>query len=576
MTTVDNTASPADPGLELLARAAQCRAQLTAPGAPFELVSVQVGDQWLPAYRHAFATLPALIDAGRVHGEREFMVYEGDRWSFTRFFSAVDALAGRLQAEHQVRAGDRIAIAMRNRPEWAVAFAAVALLGAVPAPLNSFGLRDELLANLRDLRPRWLICDADRFAHVSADLGGLDCRAVVVDGAAGQGAVAWSALIAPDAPVVQPLTLGSDDTALILFTSGASSQAKGVLSSQRSVCQALYNIDYIGAISALTSPEVVANLMARGLQPTTLTAVPLFHVSGLHAQLLASLRNGRRLVFMRRWDPARALALIQSEKITQFNGAPAMVMQLLAQPDFDDLAVTGSLGGIGFGGAGLPQRLIDDVLTRCGDSMSGIGFGLTETNGVGAAASGALFQLRPHAAGLPSPIIEIRVADFDGTPLPAGEAGELWLRGVTVMQGYLQQADATAQAMQGGWFRSGDIGVVDADGFIRVVDRIKDVINRSGEKIAAAEVESCLLQHPGLVEAAVFGQPDDQTGEAIVAVVVLAAGATLTADDVRAHVAARLAAYKVPVRVYLRSNILPRNPAGKMLKTTLKREYAPG
>ena len=559
---------------DLLALAARCREQLTAPGAPFELVPVELNGQTFATYRNAFATLPELLNAGRVHGEREFLVYEGDRWTFERFYQAVDALAGRLQAEHGVKAGERVAIAMRNRPEWAVAFVAVALLGAVPAPLNSFGLREELLSGLRDVQPRWLICDAERFAHVQADLPALACRAAVVGGAQGQGDAAWPALIAPGAPVPQPPTLALDDAALVLFTSGASSHAKGVLSTQRAVCQAMHNIDYIGTMAAMTSPDMVKAMMARGLQPTTLTAVPLFHISGLHAQLLTSLRHGRRLVFMHRWSPAQALQLIQTEKITQFNGAPSMVMQLLAEPGFDDPLVTGSLGGVGFGGAGLPQRLIDDMLERRANAMAGTGFGLTETNGVGAASSGLLFKLRPHTSGLLSPIIELRVAEFDGTPLPEGEAGELWLRGVTLMREYCNQPDATARAMEGGWFHTGDLGMVDADGFVRVVDRIKDVINRAGEKIAAAEIESCLLQHPHLVEAAVFAQPDDQTGEAVVAVVVLAHGTTLSAAEVQAHVAARLAAYKVPKQVHVRLDSLPRNPAGKMLKVALKREYA--
>ncbi len=568
------TASAAEP--DLLTQVARCHAQLTAPGAPFELTEVSVNGQMLPAYRNALASLPAVLNAGRVHGAREFMVYEGDRWTFDRFYQAADALAGRLQAEYGVKAGERVAIAMRNRPEWVVAFVAVALLGAVPAPLNSFGLRDELLANLRDIKPRWLICDTERFAHVGADLAALDCRAAVVEGAPGQGDAAWTALIAPGAPAVQAPELDPLDDALILFTSGASSQAKGVLSSQRAVCQALHNIDYIGAITAMTSPDMIKAMMARGLQPTTLTAVPLFHVSGLHAQLLASMRHGRRLVFMHRWGPAQALKLIQAEKITQFNGAPSMVMQLLAEPGFDDPAITGSLGGVGFGGAGLPQRLIDDVLNRRGDAMSGTGFGLTETNGVGAASSGRLFQLKPHCSGLVSPIIELRVAEFDGTPMPTGESGEVWLRGITVMQGYCAQSATSARALEDdGWFRTGDIGLMDADGFLRIVDRIKDVINRAGEKIAAAEVESCLLQHPGLVEAAVFSQPDDQTGEAVVAVVVLAPGEWLTPAQVQAHVAGRLAAYKVPLHVHVRHDSLPRNPAGKMLKSALKREYPP-
>ncbi|MEI8155246.1 MAG: class I adenylate-forming enzyme family protein [Burkholderiales bacterium] len=556
----------------LLSLAATARAQLTGPGAPFELKRVQWGEQSLPAYRNAFTNLPALINAGRSHGPKEFMVYQNDRWTFERFFAAVDALAGRLQAEHGLCTGDRVAIAMRNRPEWAVAFAAVALIGAVPAPLNSFGLRDELLANLQSVKPGWLICDHERHQRVASDLAALQCQAIVVDAAGGK--YEWPALIKTGAPEVQPPALTAQDPALILFTSGATSQAKGVLSNQRAVCQALFNIDYIGAISAITSPEALAVIMARGLQPTTLSAVPLFHVSGLHAQLLTALRHGRRLVLMHRWDPVAALALIQAERVTQFNGAPAMVQQLLRHVAFDDPAITGTLGGLGFGGAGLSQRLIDDVLTRRADSLSGIGFGLTETNGVGAAASGTLFQLRPATAGPTSPIVEIRIVDPQGHDLPAGEPGEIWLRGVTVMEGYWGQPEATAQALQDSWFRSGDVGLLDADGFLHVVDRIKDVINRSGEKIAAAEVESCLLQHPQVIEAAVFSQADEITGEAVVAAVVLAPGFDMDAAAVQAFVAGRLAAYKVPVRVYVRSDPLPRNPTGKLLKSILKREFS--
>ncbi|MEL4180287.1 class I adenylate-forming enzyme family protein [Roseateles sp. PN1] len=561
----------------LAAQAAGMRAQLTGPGAPFELQQLDVAGQRFSVYKNAFTDLPALIQAGRAHAAREFIVYEGERWTFERFFAAADALAARLQQQGLVP-GARVAIAMRNRPEWAVAFVATVLAGAVPAPLNSFGLRDELLANLRDVQPAWLICDAERHAHVGADLAALRCRALVVDApaaSAAAGATDWQLMTAAaNAPALQPVAVQPDDLALILFTSGASSQAKGVLSSHRSVCQALFNIDYIGAISAMTSPEIVAKVMARGLQPTTLTAVPLFHVSGLHAQLLTALRHGRRLVFMRRWEPVSALALMQAEKITQFNGAPAMVGQLLAQPSFAEVARDGCLGGVGFGGAGLPQSLIDAVLSLQRDSMSGIGFGMTESNGVGSAASGRLFAARPEASGLVSPIIDVRIADFDGQPMPVGEPGEIWLRGVSVMQGYLNQPEGAEAALRGGWLRTGDIGVLDADGYLRVVDRIKDVINRAGEKISAAEVESCLLQHAAIEEAAVFGQADELTGEAVVAVLVIKPGWELDAVGVQQHVRERLAAYKVPAAVHLRTEQLPRNPAGKMLKSALKKLYA--
>jgi len=550
--------------------ASTVRAQLTAPGAPFEVIEQPVNGQLMRMYRNAFPNLPALLASARSHAGKPFIRYQGEVWTFDRLFAEADALAACLQA-WGVQPGGRVAIAMRNRPEWAVVFVAAALIGAVPAPLNSFGLGEELHAALADVEPCVLACDSDRLARIGGDAQVPGCRILCVDGAAPTSGVEdYRVVVAQAVPPAALPALGPDDPALILFTSGATSRAKGVLSTQRAVCQALFNIDYIGALSGMTSPEAVAALMAKGLAPTTLTAVPLFHVSGLHAQLLSSLRNGRQLVFVSRWDPAQAIELIRDERITQFNGAPSMVMQLLAQPGFDDAALTGTLGGLGFGGAGLPQRLIDEVLRRRPNSLSGIGFGLTETNGVGAAVSGALFAYKPRASGMLSPIVELRVVDASGAPLPAGEPGEICLRGVTVMQGYWRNPEATVGAMRDGWFHTGDVGYLDDEGFLFVVDRIKDVINRCGEKIAAAEVESCLLQLPDVLEAAVFAVPDDETGEAAAAVVSVREGAMLDAAAVRAHVGTHLAAYKVPAIVQVVKDALPRNPAGKLLKGPLR------
>lgn len=541
-------------------------AQLTSPGAPFECVDATVNGEPRRVYRHAFPTLQALVQAARSHGVKPFIVSDGQTWTFDALFAQSDALAARWQAEHALAPGDRVAIAMRNRPEWAVALVACLLCGAVPAPLNSFGLRDELRAQLSDLRPRLLVCDEERQARVHAAPELQDVVTLVV------GDSDWQRMVSPGAPALKPVQVQADDAALILHTSGASSRAKGVVSTHRAVCQAMFNIDFIGAFSAATSPVALQRLMARGLMPTTLTAVPLFHVSGLHAQLLLALRHGRRLVFMRRWDPAQALQLIQEHQVTQFNGAPAMVMQLIAQPGFDAAAAS-TLGGLGFGGAGLPQRLIDEVLQRMPDSMSGIGFGMTETNGVGAAISGALFAQRPTASGVVSPIMDVRIADAAGAPLPNGERGEILLRGVSIMQGYWGEPRATAQALVNGWLHTGDIGFLDPEGMLHVVDRIKDVINRSGEKVAAAEVESCLLQHPDVVEAAVFGVPDAATDEAVVAQVVLRADSTSDAAALRSHCSDRLASYKVPLHWKLDTQELPRNPAGKLLKGDLRRTW---
>lgn len=553
--------------------ASQCQQQLTAAGAPFEVVQGEVGGVPMPVYRNAFATLPDLFAAARVHGDKEFMVYEGDRWSFTRFFAAVDALAAQLQQRLGVARGDRVAIMMRNRPEWAVGFVAAASIGAVAAPVNSFGLRAELVASLRDVAPRVVLCDGERLARIEDDLAQLDCIAVVVEGGATAPRVQrYEDLVAAPARAPHAVQVQPRDPALILFTSGATSRAKGVLSSQRAVCQALFNIDYVGAVAAMASPQRLAAIMQRGLAPAILAAVPLFHVSGLHAQLLTALRHGRRIVFMHRWDPARALALIRAERITQFNGAPTMVMQLLAEPGFD--GATASLAGLGFGGAGLPQRAIDELMARKPESMSGVGFGLTESNGVATAASGDVFVYKPRSSGRLSPIMTLRVADGDGAALPAGQPGELWLRGVSLMEGYWGDPATTAAAMTDGWFRSGDIGYLDDEGFLFVVDRIKDVINRNGEKIAASEVESCILEHPQVLEVAVLAVADEATGETVVAVVVAKPGAALSGAEIQDHVAASLAGYKVPARVHLHTGPLPRNAVGKLLKAALKHEYA--
>lgn len=547
----------------------EIRTRLTAPGAPFELIETVSDGVALRLYRNAPKTFPELLNAARSHGDKAYIVYRGETWSFNRVFREADALAAHMQS-WGVKKGERVAIAMRNRPEWGVAFIAAALIGAIPTPLNSFGLKQELRAALSDIEASVLVCDPERLDR----LGGYSGRHVVVEGA-GLGSVGhvYSDLVAAEIPPFVAPQLTPDDPALILFTSGATSRAKGVLSSQQAVCQALVNIDFIGAMSAMASPQVVAAMMAKQLPPTILTAVPLFHVSGLMAQLLSALRNGRRLVFMHRWDPAEAISMIRAENITQFNGAPAMVMQLLADPRFGDPDWTGSLAGVGFGGSGLPQRLIDDVLSRMQNSMSGIGFGMTESNGTGTAASGDLFREQPRGSGLISPLIDLKVVDEAGNALPYGEAGEICLRGISVMKGYWNDAEATRAAIRDGWLHTGDVGYLNEQGYLFVIDRIKDVINRFGEKIAAAEVESCLLDLSGVEETAVFALPDDVSGEAVCAAIVLRAGVRLDVADVQSHVASRLAAYKVPTKVYIRADPLPRNPAGKLLKRSLREEY---
>lgn len=550
-------------------------AQLTAPGAPFELADITIGEQSYRIYKNAPLTLAALIEQGRGFGDKEFLVWQDMRWTYAEFFRHVDALAAALRQNHGIGRGDRVAIAMRNRPEWMAAYAAIILCGGVAVPLNSWGQREELVYGLADSAPKMLFCDSQRLAHVVEDLAALGLPAIVVDAAPADltsGALDYRQVVA-SAPAPLPVApIEPDDLAMIMYTSGTASQAKGVASTHRAMVQGIVNMEYFGALFVMTSPERFGAMMAAGYEMTTLMAVPLFHSSGLHAQFLSALRTGRRIVVMYKWDVGAVLDTIARERITQLSAAPAMMLQLFSDPRFD-VADTRSLAWIGFGGAGISGKLIELIDARKPHAIAGIGYGLTETNGPSNAATGEAFVYKPRSNGPTSPLFDVRIVDEDGRTLPQGEDGEIWLRSVTLMQGYWNKDAATREVLHDGWFRTGDIGYFDDEDFLYVVDRIKDIVNRGGEKIASAEVESILLQHPAIAEAAAFGVPDDTWGEALAVAVHLKPGMDLDADGIRAHVAQHLAPFKVPAHVDIHRHLLPRNVVGKVLKRQLRENF---
>ncbi|WP_299725630.1 class I adenylate-forming enzyme family protein [uncultured Endozoicomonas sp.] len=563
--------------MQFIDRLSQARATLVSPGAPFELSDITTERGVCQIYKNAPQTLIDVIRAARngdvqKEGSALFLSYMHDHWSYERFFNAVDSVAGWLH-QQGIQPGQRVAIAMRNRPEWAVAFMATAMIGAVPAPLNSFGLGEELVTALSDLQPALFICDHERLNRLKAESVAPSCEVLLVgDEVEGISTYAFADVVSGYQRELPELNLTGDDPALILFTSGATSRAKVVVSSQRAVCQALFNIDYIAALSGMSSPELVGKIMAKAAPQVLLTAVPLFHVSGLHAQLLTAMRSGRRVIFMHRWDSETVIELIKTERVTQFNGAPSMVLQLLRQPEFKEVGQ--NLSGLGFGGAGIPSSTIEFVLDNLKDQMVGIGYGMTETNGVASAGSGDIFRHSPEAAGVVSPIMQIRTCSPEGEVLPEGETGEIQMKGAAVMDGYFSNPDATNSAFtRDGWLKTGDLGYCDEHGYLYIVDRLKDVINRAGENIAAAEVESCLMQHDEVLEAAVFGVPDEATGEAVVATVHVENTEALSPEDLKTFVASHIAAYKVPAIINLQTDALPRNPTGKILKADLKKAF---
>ncbi|ABZ76655.1 AMP-dependent synthetase and ligase [Shewanella halifaxensis HAW-EB4] len=563
--------------MDIMDHAQEVKAQLTAVGAPFELVQLDQGEISVPVYLNAPKDLSEVIEASRRDDESTFLVYQDDVYSYRRFYSEVDALAIWFHEQGVVQ-GTRVAIALRNRPEWAVSFAAIAKLGAVPVPLNSLGQPKELWSAIDEVMPKILVCDKARWNKLDTQVSNNIFKVLVVDDndkITAEVSHYEDAIVEANTKTSLPrLNILPEDTALILFTSGASSNAKAVISTQRAVCQALYNIDYISAISAMTSPKIVARIMANAKPPMLLTAVPLFHVSGLHAQLLTALRSGRGMVMMHRWDPTEAVKMIKQHNITQFNGAPSMVMQLLREPGFLSTSILDNMAGLGFGGSGLPEVLVELVLKEMPNHMVGSGFGMTESNGVGSSSSGELFRVSPKSSGMLSPLVKIKVCDPIGDELSEGEIGEICIQSVTVMREYLNNHAGTQEAIRNGWLHTGDIGYLDHNGFLFIVDRLKNVIIRNGENIASVEVESSLMLHNAVKEAAVFGVADEMVGESVVAVISLKNGHSTDEEALKLHVAGQLASYKVPSTIHIIDDDLPRNPAGKLQHNQLKAAYS--
>ena len=563
----------ADGSSTFATRLAEYQRQLCGSGAPYEMCEVDVDGRPARIFKNAPATLVELYSMARAFGDREFLVYNDQRMSFDKFFIQVDNLAAHLSAVYGVKKGDRVAIAMRNRPEWMVAFAAATTLGAVAVPLNSWGLREELVHALTDSEPKVCFCDGARLEHISEDLARVSTRAIVVDFSSvkARPEVSPYQVVAQSQRFAEP-DISPNDPAVILYTSGTTGRAKGVVSTHRALGQALMCFEFSGAMAGMASPEIVKAISALGFPATALLAIPLFHISGLHSQFLFSLRTGRRMVTMHKWNPEEALRLIASERITSFSGSPTMVMQLLTTPYFAT-SDTSSLTAIGLGGAATSPRISDLIEEKLPVVIAGTGYGMTETNGVGTAAAGAIFRYKRTSSGLRTPIVDIRTVGLDGKPLHEGETGEIFIRNSAMMSGYWRDNEATKTAMKDGWVASGDIGYVDDEGFLFIVDRVKDIVNRGGENISITEVEFCVSGMSDILEVGGFAIPDDLFGEVLAVVARLKNNSTLSADDIREYVGKRLAAFKVPSRIIFATEALPRNPSGKLMRRALREQF---
>jgi len=565
----------------------EAHAELTKPGGRFEIEARVIRGIPTRVWKHAPPTLREVFVNARAF-DREFLVHEDERATYEGFARATIALARRLQAEG-VAKGDRVAVVMRNLPEWPVAFFAGVLVGAIVTPLNAWWTGPELQYGLADSGAKVAIVDDERLERIVPHLADLpdlkrifvsrmpddptDPRLVRLEEVIGP-VNAWGGLA--DAPMPD-VALGPEDDATILYTSGTTGRPKGALGTHRNMTSNIGAGGISAARNFLRAGEPLPEADPHKLpQRVTLLVVPFFHATGLSATLGPTMNSGGKIVLMRRWDAEPAMKLIEREKVSSTGGVPTIAWQLIEHPARARYDLS-SLVAVTYGGAPSAPELVRKIAETFPGSQPGNGWGMTETTATFTSHLGKDYENRPDSAGPAAPVGEMQIRDpADGaTLLPTGAVGELWCKGPQVVKGYWNKPEATAETFVEGWLRTGDLARIDGEGFLFIIDRAKDMLIRGGENIYCVEVENVLYDHPDVMDAALVGVPHKTLGEEPAAVVHLKPGGTATEQELRDLVRARLAGFKVPVKVVFWPETLPRNANGKIMKSELKKVFAP-
>ncbi|OHV60618.1 AMP-dependent synthetase [Pseudofrankia sp. BMG5.36] len=541
-------------------------APLIHPGGPFEVENVVLAGIPLRDFVRAPRTIVDVFRAGAAHDALVNVVYEGERLTFADVRGRARGVARELRTTFGVRSGDRVGIAMRNLPEFVIGFWGAALAGAVVVPLNSWWTGGELTYALRDAGVSVLFADGDRCERIrSADRPeGLALVGVRTDA----GDLAFDELTAA-APLADDefARLDRDDPVTLLYTSGTTGRPKGALNTNRGTIANLWNMAFASAREAI----IAGRRPAPPRQSVTISTAPLFHIGGVSA-IVGGPLGGGKMVLMRRWDAQEWARLAVDEEVTALGGVPAVARQILEYPGVGELGLDVRLFSIG--GAAVPPDLVTLATQVFGADVALLnGYGLTETTSAVVTNVGVEFAAHPDSVGRPNLTADVKVVDADGTPLGLGDVGEICFRSPQVARGYWNDAAATKTSFRDGWFHSGDLGCVDAEGFVHVVDRLKDVVIRGGENVYCAEVEAVLHEHPDVVEAAVVGIDDRALGERVCAVVVPRPGTEPTLASLRAFAAGRLAAFKCPEALVVLAE-LPTTATGKIAKTALRAQVA--
>jgi len=543
---------------------------ITGPGGPIQVGTIERDGRELPFITNAPSNI---VDYAAYfcaqHGDATFLVEGNERLSFAEFHAAARKVAAGLVEGYGVKRGDRIGIAMRNANAWCVAYLGALMAGGCATLLNGWWQGAELAAGIEDSGTRLVIADPQRAerlacAQHSAKVVTLDITRPIEEAIAPITAAGGS-----DATALPQL--GPDDLATILFTSGSTGQSKGAYSRHQAVVQGTFN--YIAQTASIVHLLTEDGQMT-DLQPATLICTPLFHVTAEIPVFLQSFALGRKLVLMPKWNAEEAMRLIQDEKVNYFVGVPLMSYEILVHPHRAkyDLSTCKSYAG---GGAPRPPEHVKRLATEMGEGKPLLGYGLTETNAVGCGIINENYLAKPLSTGPASkPLVDLAILDDNGRALPQGQVGEVCIRSIANFEGYWNNPEATKAAFfDNGYFRTGDLGYLDEDGYLFIVDRKKDIIIRGGENISCQEVEAAIYEHPDAKECAVFGLPDERLGEVVGAVVWMAPGSKADAAMLAEFLAERLAPYKVPSKIWLSAEALPKLGTEKIDKVALRKQY---
>ena len=549
-------------------------ATVAAAGEPFEIVAVEHDGVTNRQFKNAPANLREFFDMARGL-DQAFIVYEDEEWSFAEVMEEVDALAHTLVHDFGVQPGERVGIAMRNYPEWVISFAAIVSVGAISVSLNAWWTTAEFEYAVNDAELSVLIGDAERIERAAepclrANVHMIGVRLDELLPLA-PGVQRWHDVVKRGVSMPN-VTLTSEMDATILYTSGTTGYPKGAVSTHGAICQTIMAFSSGVAIQAARRG---AHEPGSDQAPCFILIVPLFHVTGCIPVMMSCFCWHFKLVMMYRWEPERALQLIERHRVTSLVGVPTQSWDLVESEHFADYD-TSSLTSVGGGGAPAPPTLVARVEGSFARGRPTLGYGMTETNAYGPRIEGDDYLSHPTSTGpVPTIVMDMEIRDDELRPLGPNESGEIWMKSPTLIRGYWRRPEATAESIVDGWLRSGDIGYVDEDGFLYIEDRVKDMILRAGENVYSAEVEAAIYELEPVREAAVFGLPDERLGEAVACVVMLKRGTNLTSDELRMHLATRLANFKIPTRVAFTDEPLPRNAAGKFLKREMPRTYFP-